>query len=381
MDRNLRESDARRQLADQAAEWLFRLDDASPNEKRAFVRWLKSSKDAPDEVLLAKSTDIVLRQLLRDQPLDLADLGVGHQRNVTQIDTLQGSSTAPSSLHADEEPAGERIDEPRPRRVGRRAWTSIIGVGIAAALAVVLINPVQLRDWLWPNTYATSVGEQRAIELADGSAISINAKSKVRVAYSQNTRDIFLESGQAMFTVAKDASRPFRVHAGSSIVQAIGTKFDVRRSRAKVQVAVVEGTVQIIGDAVGDNVAMAMARLHTAIRVAAGEGVSVLKTGITAPTKINVADVSAWQQRRLVFRDNTLAEIAEEFSRYNRRPHIRIEGDALRARRFSGVFDADAPEALLTYLAEDDSIAFDGQGDEIIIRPRPIIVQSDVDAR
>jgi ferric-dicitrate binding protein FerR (iron transport regulator) len=82
-------------------------------------------------------------------------------------------------------------------------------------------------------------------------------------------------------------------------------------------------------------------------------------------------DISAWQQRRLVFTDDTLGDIAEEFSRYNRSPQIRIEGDALRARRFSGVFDADNPEGLLLYLAVDKSVVMDRDGDDVVIRSRP----------
>lgn len=388
MDNPVRERGERRQLADEAAEWLFRLEAASPEERRAFVRWLKRSKDAPDEVLLAKSTDILLRQLLRDRPVDLAEFSLG-TNNVTPLPVdLDPATPAPlfSSPQSGEGPPSSSseialaIEAKNRVRGRRRAWIGGVGVSIAAAIALLMIEPPFVSQWLHPDVYRTSIGEQRAIELTDGSAISINAKSSVRVKFTERARDVYLNAGQAMFTVAKDADRPFRVHVGDTVVQAIGTKFDVRRGTDRINVAVVEGTVQITTDA-ASRTESALATLVAATRVTAGEGVSVADAGrVTPPTPINVADVSAWQQRRLVFANNTLAEIAEEFARFNRTPHLRIEGEALRARRFSGVFDADAPEALLVYLSADDTIAFDHQGHEIVIMPRPIIVQSSGDA-
>src|SRR5690606_26524942 len=119
---------------------------------------------------------------------------------------------------------------------------------------------------------------------------------------------------QAMFTVAKDSERPFRVHVTGSagpeekiskdtIVKAIGTKFDVRRRSERINVAVIEGIVQVRS-----------AAKNGSANVVAGQAVSVKATGeITPPTRVNPSDVSAWQQRRLVFTESTLEEIAEDF--------------------------------------------------------------------
>jgi transmembrane sensor len=249
-----------------------------------------------------------------------------------------------------------------------------------------------VHGWFHASEYSTSVGEQRAIELPDGSAIAINAQSRVRVAFSEHARDVYLDAGQAMFTVAKDRNRPFRVHvlpsvqgAGpgkdtgkDTIIQALGTKFDVRRRTDRINVAVIEGVVQVRSDPRQRARDAALAEIGELAKVAAGQTVSIESTGlITPPEPVNLSDVSAWQQRRLVFADNTLEEIAEEFLRYNRTPRIRIESDELRAQRFSGVFDADYPEALLMYLASDSSILLDRNGDDVVIRLRPVIVQSD----
>jgi transmembrane sensor len=358
-------------ISERAFEWLHRLDGADAKEKEAFFRWLNRSPQNGGEVVVATSTDIVMRQLLRNKRID--------------VDELLSAST--NVLAMGTEPGSQRETKSNKRRL--RLFAAL-GFGLAAAMAAFFISPTLMRSWFYPNEYSTSVGEQRAIELPDGSAIAINAQSRVRVDFSEHARDVYLDAGQAMFTVAKDPSRPFRVHvipsdndpsaSKETMIQALGTKFDVRRRSDRINVAVIEGVVQVRSDARQRTLDAALAKIGELARVAAGQTVSIESTGlITPPAPVNLSDVSAWQQRRLVFADNTLEEIAEEFRRYNRAPRIHIEGDELRAQRFSGVFDADYPEALLMYLASDSTLSVDRNGDDVVIRPRPALVQSHTD--
>jgi transmembrane sensor len=361
--------------AERAAEWLSRLEQADTREKESFLKWLRRSPENSGELLVATSTDIVMRQLFRDQRIDV-DRFLSSSANVLSV---------ADHSHLQKDPGG------------RKRWRLFVaaGIGIAATMAAFFITPTLVRSWLHPNEYTTSVGEQRAIELPDGSAIAINAQSSIRVAFSATARDVYLNSGQAMFTVAKDATRPFRVHVAGSdsadsraakatskttLIQALGTKFDVRRLADGINVAVIEGVVQIRSDARERALDAALAEIGELAKVAAGQSVRIESSGLISPPEpVNLSDVSAWQQRRLVFTDNTLGEITEEFRRYNRTPQIRIEDDELRMQRFSGVFDADYPEALLMYLASDSSIILERNGDDVVIRLRPTVVQSPTD--
>lgn len=108
----------------------------------------------------------------------------------------------------------------------------------------------------------------------------------------------------------------------------------------------------------------------------AGDEVKVLATGsVIARTVTDAAQNAGWRHRTLTFSGDTLAEIAEDFNRYNRAPQIRIEGTALRARQFSGVFDADDPQSLVDYLAsvlsKTGEISIDRSAGTIVIRDRP----------
>jgi transmembrane sensor len=352
-------------ISERAFEWLRSLDHADDRTMEAFHTWVSRSPQNGGEVLIATSTELALRQLFRSKRIDV-DQFLSTSVNVLSIGEHSGAHKEPT-------------------RKRRLRLFSIAGLGIAATTAALFLAPAVVRNWLHSSEYTTSVGEQRSIELPDGSAIAINTQSSVRIEYSTGARDVYLDRGQAMFTVAKNASRPFRVHvaaangkaaAAGAVIQALGTKFDVRRRTDRINVAVVEGVVQV-----GSNDS-AQAPLQSALRtasapakVAAGQTVNVESTGlITPPASINLSEVSAWQQRRLVFTDDTLGDIAEEFARYNRSPHIRIEGDDLRMRRLSGVFDADNPEGLLRYLGTDASVDMALDGDDIVIRSR-----SDID--
>src|SRR5262249_31967908 len=94
-------------------------------------------------------------------------------------------------------------------------------------------------------TYRTGVGEQRRVELADGSVVHLNSKSRVRVIYSDRARDFRLLEGEALFKVGHDAARPFRVRAGDNLIRALGTQFNVLRRPSGTTVQVIEGAVQV----------------------------------------------------------------------------------------------------------------------------------------
>lgn len=348
-------------LAAEAAAWIERLKTASPKERAEFARWLRQSPAHVREALLAGSWDIVLHHVAHGRKLDIDKYVAAASTNVIGADHVAARPT-------------RRI------RARRWPWAAAMAVSLAITVAVLLGALPFLREVLW-HEYATSVGEQRSVALLDGSVISLNARSRIRVEFSTVGRDVYLDDGQALFSVAHDSTRPFRVHAGRSIVQAIGTKFDVHRVADRVDVAVLEGRVQVASgaaDPISEAATLQSASMQT--QLTEGEALSINTAGtISAPARVDVEDIGAWRQRRLVFRDRPLAEIIEEFQRYNRTPLIRVEGEELRARTFNGVFDADDPQTLVAYLATDNTIAFEHRGNELVIRLRPMIVQSSSD--
>lgn len=219
--------------------------------------------------------------------------------------------------------------------------------------------------WLYAqrNIYTTDIGEQRSIRLTDGSTIDLNSRSKVEVRYSEGERAIELVEGQALFQVARDARRPFIVTSGDTRVRAVGTQFDVNRRRSGTIVTVLEGRVAVVSEhaampatAPGEAVARAGSAPDTrrkpdgrAVYLGAGEQLSFTTSLAPQPVLVNVATATAWKQRQLIFESATLAEVAEEFNRYNERQLI-VQGADLYDFHISGVFSSIEPEGLLDFL-------------------------------
>jgi transmembrane sensor len=221
---------------------------------------------------------------------------------------------------------------------------------LAAAALALLASVTALFLWINSDTarsYSTGIGEQRTIQLLDGSTVELNARSKVQVRLTDRRRDVELIEGQALFSVAKDKQRPFVVRAGDAQVRAVGTEFDVYKKQAGTVVTVVEGRVETYSGVDGADAA--------AIMLSAGEQLTVLKHAVTKPTRADTAAATAWVHKRLIFEETPLNEVAEEFNRDNRRP-LAIDDAELQTLKISGVYSSTDPASLINFLRSQRSI-------------------------
>jgi transmembrane sensor len=156
--------------------------------------------------------------------------------------------------------------------------------------------------------YQTQLGEVQAIQLSDGSTLTLGARSRVIVSFSDSERRVRLEQGEAYFDVAKNAARPFHVAAPGTAVRVVGTRFDVRVGDSHVRVAVDEGIV-----AVNDR----------SDKLTRGQRIDVMPDGaMTAVTEVDGNEVAAWREGRLVYDGATLADVVSDLSRY--RPNVTL---------------------------------------------------------
>jgi transmembrane sensor len=340
------------------AEAMQRADALRHDERTAgeIFQWLAESPRHVEELMFAQ------------QVLDeIAELTPEQRQRLESAAESAGISELPDSKVV---PLGcEEIRLLAPSTRGRgtrsnRTWKPH-AIGIAASLATLAVA-----GWLWlgrGSVYGTEVGEQRTVQLLDGSLVYLNTASEVRVVFSGASRSIELLRGEALFTVAPDESRPFRVDAGATVVQALGTQFNVLRRGEDVRVSVIEGRVRVISS--GESAVVGAG--SDGGLLGAGDEASVAGEGGLVKRKLeDPARVVAWRDRRLVFRGNSLAEIAAEFNRYNRSPRIRIADPAAGEQRFTGTFDADAPQALMQALAPHRAVLARRFEREIIIETR-----------
>lgn len=99
-------------------------------------------------------------------------------------------------------------------------------------------------------TIRTQIGEEYHAVLPDGSELWLNANSEVVIPSNFNKafRDLKLKRGEAYFKVAKDKAKPFRVFADKTIIEALGTQFNVNYYGGEnkgVKAFLVEGSISV----------------------------------------------------------------------------------------------------------------------------------------
>jgi len=368
------------QIYEEACKWFIecRAGDLKDGARRVFDSWLRKSPEHLSAYLeiaaiwdegpsLGFAGQYDAESLLgeaspgRDNIVPLSDARLSASAALNDLELC--STPLPVSVASAENPISHS------RTGGRfRRWR--LGA-VAASLVVVAIA-----GWIWLEgrlspVYATALGEQRSLEFADGSTVALNSRSKIRVHFTDRERDVELLSGQALFHVAKDHTRPFIVKVGSTQVRAVGTEFDVYQKLTDTVVTVVEGRVAVLtkqpiaasGDAPiiapagqsGDSTSSAQvvppldAGRAGNIFVSAGEQLTVKPDRLQKSSHANVATVTAWTQRQLVFESASLAEVAEEFNRYNARQLV-IADPGLDSFHISGVFSSTDPASLIRFL-------------------------------
>lgn len=346
MARTKKSSERNRLIAREASAWSELLPKANAAQRRQFAQWLAQSPAHIREFMLSRFVDDALT---RFDP----------ERQFTVTRRKSDSNVVPISEHLSPGAA--------PRETPRTSWRGPI-VGCAAAVVAVAVALTYLGLRPTADRYQTDVGEQLTVALADGSVVALNANTSLEVSLEPTARDLHLQYGQAMFTVAHDPNRPFNVHVNGATIKALGTKFDVRRARDEAAVAVIEGRVQIEQVRSPETHATAAAPV-AATKLERGQGATVRQDGaVTAPAEVNLVATTAWQNRRLIFEDRSLADIADEFAAYVRTPKLIVEGAQLSGRLYTGSFDADRPDSFIHYLERDPSIEIVRLEDRVIIR-------------
>jgi transmembrane sensor len=192
----------------------------------------------------------------------------------------------------------------------RFRWTP---VALAAAASVVMGWTV----FFGRGEVTTAVGEQRTLNLQDGTRIELNTATRLVVKYDAKTRVVELKSGEAYFSVAHEP-RPFVVMAGNRKVIAVGTSFTVRRDHStdddSVTVTLIEGKVAVAPISVA-NILSAVPIPEVTV-LSAGERAHVrLRAPITVDTP-PIDRVTGWMRGQLIFDHTPLAEAVAELNRY-----------------------------------------------------------------
>jgi ferric-dicitrate binding protein FerR (iron transport regulator) len=227
------------------------------------------------------------------------------------------------------------------RRAARSPWIRTTRVGLVAAAAVLLIAvAVRMTNvdsappggtmTLTSAEMRTGIGEQRVIDLDDGSQVVLGATSVLRLGegFGTSAREVFLE-GQAFIRVRHDSTRPFVVIAGGTRATDLGTAFEVRAyPNEGVRVAVSEGVVEVRRDA----------GMADSTVLQPGDVAEVPTSGATVVKRQqNVERLLGWTRGELVFEDAPLSDVGRDLERWFD-VQVRIDDPSLRTLHITTSF-------------------------------------------
>jgi transmembrane sensor len=225
--------------------------------------------------------------------------------------------------------------------------TAALAIALAALLAWSLRAPV----------YESGVGEQRIVQLDDGSVMRLNTDSRAVVRLGGKGRRIRLTRGQALFEVAHDPARPFVVDADGTQVRALGTRFDVRLAGERIDVVLLQGSVEV-------------ASADATVTLKPHQRVTVAGHAIQPVSSADVPKLTSWTEGRLVFEATPLAAAVAEVNRYARRK-VKLADPAMGGAAVSGTFRTGDAEAFAAAVASVFELDVDQDRGEAIVLRRP----------
>lgn len=332
LDNTCSASPTPRTVSEEAAYWYFVCVDAPSalrSDRRRFLAWLRCSAENVAELFKIAELDGRLRRL----ELTLKSLGVSRS-NVIEL-TPRGS---PPRLHREVE--ADFVNK-RTLTFKLTAFAASLMFGIALAFVA--------RDYIRSEQVVTTGASQWHHQtLSDGTAVHVDAHSKVEFEYTNESRLVYVHAGSAVFEVAKESKRPFIARTPLIDVIAIGTRFSVS-VKAGVTTTVSEGVVKVTGRANIDGVGLILR---------AGEELTLSDRARASP---QIAQVDAerklqWANGWLMLGGLTVAEGIEELNRRNRM-QIVLENPDLGKHvvKFARV-KVDSPESYANAVAAEQGV-------------------------
>lgn len=311
---------------DAAGEWLLRRQgNVPPALEREFKAWLEA--------------DPVHRRAYEEAARDwrdsmmLADSEVGRTRRLVRAPFLMRHST----------------------HVGAAS------LGLAAVLGLVMVGVVRQDGpfaFVSPAeaaSYRTATGEIRTIRLSDGSQVTLDTATLLRVTFTAGSRRLALERGRARFRVVPDYGRPFAVVVSGGEVVARSTLFDVSVTQSPARIVAIEGVVELRSAASGADAGSRM--------LAAGQQSEL--AGRAAPKPYSLAE-ARWVSGMLALDATPLGDAVAAINRYNK-VQVRLADQGLSRLVVTGAFRARDPHEFARAIGAVFDLGVDRSSTSVIL--------------
>jgi ferric-dicitrate binding protein FerR (iron transport regulator) len=217
--------------------------------------------------------------------------------------------------------------------------------------------------------FFTANGERKNFQLPDGSLITLNAGSKLKICkdYGRDCRDIYLE-GEAFFDVKHDKALAFVVHTPELDVKALGTAFNVKAypGDGLAEASLIRGLVEVTLKEENNRKLLLQPEQKISWKkkatIAALEGSSNNKPErnyldssklVHKVSKTDEGEVKeiSWTENKLIFEDEPLEEVAKHLERWYG-VEVIFEDNEIRSYRFTATFEKEELKTVLAVLKE-----------------------------
>jgi transmembrane sensor len=302
MIRNIIERISQTRLEREAARWLARLhaDDCAERERDQFREWLRAD-----------------------------DKHATAFEELTAVWELVG---APVPVHS---APTIRVSRRRLLIGGSAALTAAAGGFFALSAGA--------------EVYRTDVGERRSLVLADRSKVLLDADSELRVRNRDTDCEATLARGRAHFDLRSRTT-------GWLVIRAGGCNLRIDRGACEIETG--DGSAaRILMLSGGGDVSVAQ---HPVKTLAPGHLFDEMSTVVAPIAATAVERLTAWQDGRAIFSDDSLAAAIQIMNRYDRQ-RLTISDAGTAGLRISGTFrvgdNAAFAEALKTMLPVDIEVS------------------------
>ena len=291
-------------IIQQAAEWHTQLnaEDVSDADRLAFAKWM--AEDARHAIAFTEMGKLW-----------------------TRFDDVQDTSSKQVLSAVLKQSPHKRI----------KTTTKMLSLLAVMLVGGIVLNTLPARVML--ADYRTDTGEQRTIELADHSQVTLDTHSAVNIRFSHGHRRIELLQGKILVQVAKDRQHPFIVETAEGTARALGTQYIVQRQHQVTRVMVIESTVE------------ACTVQASCVTLSPGESTQLQGSMPLRKAAADIQSETAWMNFKLVADDMPLPVLLSELQRYHQ-GHLYFDPASLAHIHVSGVFALDDTVHTLKVLAD-----------------------------
>lgn len=246
--------------------------------------------------------------------------------------------------------------------IGRRwMWAAAaVMTGLIIFSAYLFQSGFQLFD-RYAAQYQTTYGEVKRITLSDGTTVTLNAQSELKIekGFDVKNRTVYLD-GEAFFEVKHMEEMPFLVITKELTLEDLGTSFNVSAfdNDIKQTVSVKSGKVAV---------EIPLKAGAKSVILLPGEEVSYNKTDQHIEiTRADLKDVSTWQRRIIYFKNANMNEVLRELERFY---GVTFDTHLLKPRdwQLTGEYKNQTLKGILESLSFNYGLQYKLEGDTVIL--------------